>query len=153
MKDIVDASGLSKQTFYNHFQDKQDLIKYVWLSHFDDPAVEFQDYPAFADKAARLVADEWWLYRDLMRDNDSWGWMENWLAGAIIGYIERVYGSQSVTRELKAVVASWTTGCTEAFRRDIMRGSISGPEDVYFARSMAVENLPALIKRYLIPDR
>ena len=30
LKEIIDASGLSVQTFYNHFEDKTDLIFYIY---------------------------------------------------------------------------------------------------------------------------
>ena len=36
VKQIVDESGLSLQTFYNHFMDKADLILWVHKSAFDE---------------------------------------------------------------------------------------------------------------------
>ena len=33
--DIVERSGFSKRTFYNHFSDKHDLTAYVWRRSFD----------------------------------------------------------------------------------------------------------------------
>lgn len=32
IKDILEKTGVSRQTFYNHFQDKDDLIQYIYLS-------------------------------------------------------------------------------------------------------------------------
>ena len=46
--DIQEQCGVSRQTFYNHFRDKFDLIQYVYehrvISFFDDPASRELDY-------------------------------------------------------------------------------------------------------------
>ena len=46
--DIQDASGVSRQTFYNHFKDKYDLIQYVYehrvIALFTSPEEQNMDY-------------------------------------------------------------------------------------------------------------
>ena len=46
--DIQEVSGISRQTFYNHFRDKYDLIQYIYehrvIAFFDDPASQQLDY-------------------------------------------------------------------------------------------------------------
>ncbi len=32
VKDILEKTGVSRQTFYNHFQDKNDLIQYIYMT-------------------------------------------------------------------------------------------------------------------------
>ena len=38
VKDLLEATGVSRQTFYNHFLDKNDLIQYIYnhkiINHF-----------------------------------------------------------------------------------------------------------------------
>ncbi len=55
VKQIVDESGLSLQTFYNHFQDKADLVLWVHKSEGDR-------------LISRLEEDEY-SFHDLIRDN------------------------------------------------------------------------------------
>ena len=56
VKRIVDESGLSTQTFYNHFEDKYDLIRRV---HSDESLRLMH----------RLIEDEDYSYRDFIVDN------------------------------------------------------------------------------------
>lgn len=48
--DLQALSGVSRQTFYNHFRDKYDLIQYVYqhrvISFFDDPSQKLDYYTA-----------------------------------------------------------------------------------------------------------
>ena len=49
VKDILDRTGISRQTFYNHFHDKNDLIQWIFKSKIIperelDAADEDQDY-------------------------------------------------------------------------------------------------------------
>ena len=32
VKDLLETTGVSRQTFYNHFKDKYDLIKWIYLN-------------------------------------------------------------------------------------------------------------------------
>ncbi|MEG0295915.1 MAG: TetR/AcrR family transcriptional regulator C-terminal domain-containing protein [Clostridium sp.] len=44
IKHLLEVTGVSRQTFYNHFLDKNDLIQYIYLkkiiSKFDDTTIE-----------------------------------------------------------------------------------------------------------------
>ncbi|MBU3136776.1 TetR/AcrR family transcriptional regulator C-terminal domain-containing protein [Clostridium gasigenes] len=44
IKQLLEATGVSRQTFYNHFLDKNDLIQYIYLKkiipRFDDTSIE-----------------------------------------------------------------------------------------------------------------
>lgn len=50
IKDILEASGISRQTFYNHFQDKDDLIHYIYdhiiVPNFNESASGLNFYEA-----------------------------------------------------------------------------------------------------------
>lgn len=43
VKEILERSTVSKQTFYNHFKDKEDLIIYTFLSRVAPQFVEIDD--------------------------------------------------------------------------------------------------------------
>ena len=50
VKDIQDETGFSRQTFYNHFKDMEDLLQYIYreriVIHWDpeDPGLDFCEY-------------------------------------------------------------------------------------------------------------
>lgn len=58
IKDIIDKTGVSRQSFYNHFQDKNDLIQYVYLTKIipdynqDDHQIDF--YTSLLDSFKRM---------------------------------------------------------------------------------------------------
>lgn len=41
VKDLLDATGTARQTFYNYFKDTNELIAYVWIYFFEE---EYEKY-------------------------------------------------------------------------------------------------------------
>ena len=62
--DIQEKSGVSRQTFYNHFKDKRDLIQYIYESrvipHWNTPSDTNLDY--YSAKLSVLKSDEKYHY-------------------------------------------------------------------------------------------
>ena len=48
IKQLLESTHVSKQSFYNHFLDKNDLIQYIYLTRiipdFDNPKKEINFY-------------------------------------------------------------------------------------------------------------
>jgi AcrR family transcriptional regulator len=59
VSDIQAQSGVSRQAFYNHFRDKQDLIQYIYLNRiiveWADPDVDFPYYDALLKTFRRYI--------------------------------------------------------------------------------------------------
>ncbi len=55
VKDLLDATGVSRQSFYNHFLDKNDLIQYIYL-HRIIPDFDLENLPVEMDFRAGLLA-------------------------------------------------------------------------------------------------
>ena len=58
IKQLLDYTHISKQSFYNHFLDKNDLIVYIYLNRiipkFDDPTKEMDFYHSMVDTFKRM---------------------------------------------------------------------------------------------------
>ena len=58
IKQLLDFTHISKQSFYNHFLDKNDLIVYIYLNriipNFDDPSKEMDFYHSMVDVFKRM---------------------------------------------------------------------------------------------------
>lgn len=58
IKQLLEHTHVSKQSFYNHFLDKNDLIQYIYLTriipHFDNPQNEISFYDSMVDVFQRM---------------------------------------------------------------------------------------------------
>ena len=58
IKDLLNHTGVSRQTFYNHFKDKNDLIQYIYVSKiipcYHDSKVEIDFYTSLLDSFNRM---------------------------------------------------------------------------------------------------
>ncbi len=58
IKQLLEVSHVSKQSFYNHFLDKNDLIQYIYLTRvipgFDDPSKKINFYESMVEVFKRM---------------------------------------------------------------------------------------------------
>lgn len=58
IKQLLEHTHVSKQSFYNHFLDKNDLIQYIYLSRiiprFDDPLKDISFYESMVEVFERM---------------------------------------------------------------------------------------------------
>ena len=58
IRHLLDKTGVSRQTFYNHFQDKNDLIQYIYLEkiipRYNNANTEIDFYESLLDTFKRM---------------------------------------------------------------------------------------------------
>ena len=73
--DFIAAAGLSRGTFYNHFQTREALLDALWAHLGHAPFVEIQRACAqIEDPALRLVTEAR-LVVQKSAENPTWGWL------------------------------------------------------------------------------
>lgn len=75
VKDILDATRVSRQGFYNHFRDKNDLIQYIYqkmiITEWDMPSKELNYYQANIDSFKRMIEHREFLKQACMMDGQN----------------------------------------------------------------------------------
>lgn len=73
--DFIAAAGLSRGTFYNHFQTREALLDALWAHLGHAPFVEIQRAcDQIEDPAQRLVTEARLVVRK-SAENPTWGWL------------------------------------------------------------------------------
>ena len=75
IKEILTHTGVSRQTFYNHFKDKNDLIHYIYLSKiipcYHDSTVEIDFYASLLDSFNRMKKYHVFLKQACLMDGQN----------------------------------------------------------------------------------
>lgn len=151
--DIADEAQLSKQTFYNHFLDKEDLVKWYCTSHLDADIQDLEDYFLYMQKENEFIMNNWDFFYRIEKEGSCWGWKRKWVYDHIILWIEKRHGKGAVTDELKELLEIWIYGTDEIFRKNVLQNNVEDSKallEEYAQRS--VNHMPALLKNYLVPN-
>ena len=88
VKEIVDGCGLNRQTFYYHFQDTYDLLK--WLYWDDTAAIRERIYDPSFELAKYNLILEYILSNKSFVINTCRSFSQNYLIGTLMGWIEPI---------------------------------------------------------------
>ncbi len=88
VKEIVDSCGLNRQTFYYHFQDTYDLLK--WLYMDDTAAIRERIYDPSFEMAKYNLIIEYILANKNFVINTCHSFSQNYLIGTLMGWIEPI---------------------------------------------------------------
>jgi AcrR family transcriptional regulator len=144
-QDIADHCGASRQTFYNHFHDKQAVIEWIFTSHFDDLSIELNDYDLWSVKAASVIEKDWWFYSKAIKTTDFWAWHEKWLFENMINYIRINYGQDKITEEVQLSLEIWLTGACKGFLGVISSRQGLSPVKISLLNR---KNMPPILKEF-----
>ena len=154
VKRIVEASGLSLQTFYNHFRDKDDLI--LWAHRSEGERL-----------LARLAGQKYSLH-DLTMDNirfytENAGYLRDRLVGEgfslyagitadhlfefMRAYILRRSGMEELSEELAFYLRMYVYACMHVFTECSLRTDMLSPERLAYYLE---QGMPEKLKPYLL---
>lgn len=75
IKQLLEHSHVSKQSFYNHFLDKNDLIQYIYLtriiSNFDDPLKEISFYKSMVEVFEKMKKYHTFMKQALLMEGQN----------------------------------------------------------------------------------
>lgn len=147
--DIAERSGIGRQTFYNHFRDKNDLIRWVFIQTLDRwDLVESEGYYVY-------LCD---LYRKAMQNSHFLTCAckltgQNSLSEEIYKityyyhrrHIAGIIGEQQIGSQIEYALRFDAAGSTSCYVRWLIEGMPLAPED---AALYAYESMPQSIRQY-----
>ena len=75
IKQLLDYTHVSKQSFYNHFLDKNDLIQYIYLTriipNFNNPEKEIHFYEMMVQAFERMKEYHYFMKQALLMDGQN----------------------------------------------------------------------------------
>ncbi|MCM1564375.1 MAG: TetR family transcriptional regulator [Dehalobacter sp.] len=145
VQDIVDHCGASRQTFYNHFHDKFELIEWVYLRNFDDPLMEFQDYDRWARKSSRLISKNRHFYLQAYKTTDFMEWLEKWIYENMRNFISVKFGPQELTANVLYTLESYVRGAFRIFQKQLLSSAYAPIEE---STVRDLKNMPAILRKY-----
>ncbi len=150
VREIVELSGLSRQSFYNNFQDKYELAKYVWESE------TFHMIKAYeADKGLYKLSMEIMkimltnpsFYQNLLKDiDDQNSFYSFWVKMSVAhlaGQLSEVLQSE---QSLITAIKMYTYGSIMCIREWINDSDRDAPEIVCH---YIVNSIPAVLTPYI----
>ncbi len=154
---IVENSGLSSKTFYNHFQNRQDLMLYVEQSEtnqmyhmLENESLSFHDFLikgiSFYSEIVFFLINAF----DNTSGTDSFERIhEEQAYHAILGYVLRLNKIEELDDYMKAVLRLYVYGLVEMFYRFAIKEiKMSKDEFVDFCE----ENMPQKLKPLLLKE-
>ena len=149
VSDIAGRCGLSRVTFYNHFNEKLDLLLWTYVSVFGDMMEELKDYDGWMEKNTRFLAEHESFFMQAYRYTDFLDWQKNWICRNMCSFIACEYGEEELTDSLKYQIQSYVFGAFSIFR-----SRLENNEKHIIADSSALDlkNMPEGLRRYF-PER
>ena len=135
VKDFIEYAGISRQTFYNYFRDKSDIMNCVFELAAEKVAgsmsATMEDLYRGTEEMARVCLASRKFYVQLARyetQNDFLHSFEGWVEKAYRSALERSMGTEHLDGQLKQMIHIYSTGACTAFV-EWMRGGMKEPPE------------------------
>ena len=136
VSDIVEECGVNRQTFYYHFDDKFELVKYIYETELFDPLMEdlsFNNWEPKMIEALKVIKRMRDFFMNTAAASSSFfqGYMQKTLFGVFCVAVEDLDPKNQVTEETKQLYARFLTYGTSGVILDwIMDGAKVKEEDL-----------------------
>lgn len=133
INDITKHCVASRQTFYNYFYDKQELIEWIFTSNYDSFQEEFKDLDRFAVKTARLFYENKKFYTTVMLmkgQNCFYETFNKMSYENMRNHIVLDFGPQKLTEVVDYSLEFWISGASSMLLKWIMSGMPFPPEEL-----------------------
>ena len=152
IQNIVDHCGAGRQTFYNHFRDKEDLIGYVFMSD-ERKCIENLKKGYSAKEQSKLIFDTFiekkpfYAQVYITHGQNSLGDVifEHY-ADYYINLLEKECGKGGVDEKLKAAVRFYCYGSIGYVRQWMKDGMKLSSEEL---AEIIFDNIPERVKKYI----
>ncbi len=154
VKKIVEESGLSLQTFYNHFRDKDDLVLWIHRTEGDRALARLENrrisFHEMTLENARFYAEN----ANYLRSSAEGGILNPYAemsamnaVRVLSAYICRRRGMQELPEQLAIFVRMYVYSCLCMFGEYALSGSSMTPEQL---AAHLEEGMPERLKAYLL---
>ena len=136
VSDIVEDCGVNRQTFYYHFDDKYELLKYIYESELFDPLMEDLSFDNWEPKmidALKVIKRMRDFFMNTVASSPNFfqGYMQETLIGVFVTAVEDLDKDKRVSAETKELYARFLTYGTSGVILDwIMTGAKQKEEEL-----------------------
>lgn len=153
INDIVGECNASKQTFYNHFQDKYDLFNYtlttVLNQNLEDSARDSDDFKTTIFNYFVCVLEEKDFYRSIIRDNTARDLIFECISEYSASYFREkarnALGTDAIAPELELAIRFDAVGNANLVAEWIYGGMEVSPETM---AEVAYHCIPDCLRQY-----
>jgi len=156
IKHIIDACEISKQTFYNYFLDKQDLMNYIYAvdsklaadKHYNLNAGPLKTIETAFEKCLEKKS----YYLAIANYDTQNGFPQYFYQNAIEFYTALIidnYGKEALTAPIKHAIEFNCAGAEKLFVDWIKRGMVESPRMI---ATELVNCMPVGLKKYVYRD-
>jgi len=152
INDLIVSSGVSRQTFYNHFSDKFDLINWTYSSRVMSPWDKInKDFPYYsyvinANKESMKLQKFFMQACNLVGQNSLTEYMLEYSINWFTNYIVHNYGKSVLTEELRFAIEFNAFASINMHFKWILAECPVSPED---KARYTIACIPNIIKKYL----
>lgn len=153
IQDIVENCGTGRQTFYNHFTDKFDLINWVYKKNADDIFKIFTSDNSLHESIAKmcllfLSKKKFFLRVYKMTDKYSFtNYLFEYTKDFYINSIANQFGKEEITDDLIYTIEFYSYGGVNMFKAWVLDGMKTSPE---YMANMFFRNMPNDLRKYYI---
>lgn len=152
VQNITDFAGAGRQTFYNHFRDKEDLIGFVFMND-EKKCIEKLKENDPVKRQTKLIFDifiekrQFYVSAYITHGQNSLGDLifEHY-ADYYINRIAEKYGRDTVDEKLKAAIRFHCFGSIGYVRQWMKDGMKMSSDEL---AEIIVDNIPERLKKYL----
>ncbi len=127
ISDILEEAGISKGTFYKHFQDKYDLLLQAYESFFSDfqKKVLLSDGFACSDEFVSFFNANRFYYVGLMNINDNILSIRDSFKESLKEFYQNQYFKDEIEADFYANQVIWMMDCLSNLNRMIQKEDVS----------------------------
>lgn len=124
---IVEASGVSRSTFYRHFKDKYEVMTYYYQKSVEEirSHYSFSEYKVFLMDFLYFIKNHFAYFSKVIKTTGDNSFFD-FLSDYVVKYYEFIYrselGREQISTKESYQITIITEGCNEAVRRYIISG-------------------------------
>ena len=136
VSDIVEECGVNRQTFYYHFADKYELLKYIYETELFDPLMEdlsFENWEPKMIEALKVIKRMRDFFMNTVASSPNFfqGYMQKTLFGVFCAAVDDLDTYNQVSNETKELYARFLTyGTSGVILNWIMDGAKQKEEEL-----------------------
>lgn len=148
VRTIIDASHTSRTTFYRYFQDKYDVITWIYISQVDEFVAESSCFSELSLKIFQFM----YQWRDFFisafnyaQQNSLVDYMAERSLEDCLATVKDALATETLPRNMEASIDFFVAGCVRTWHGWVQRKMLDTPE---FVLSVIMDNMPQSLRPY-----
>lgn len=152
VKEIVENCNASRTAFYNHFEDKYDLMAWIYKSNVDEllkGRMETTEFRDIAFDICKFVYEKREYFNKIIEykgQNSITDFLCNYGNTNMSLLLKKELGLENLPKELLYSIKIWSTGASALMLEWIKFGTNESPEEL---SSILCDNIPMPLTKYL----